>query len=44
MKNESRWDYSTFSREQAQFEAQLKHDQFKRKINEKPRRKNKRRK
>lgn len=44
MKNDNYLSYSSLIREQARFDSQIKHDQFKRKINERPRRKNKRKK
>ncbi|WP_269544487.1 hypothetical protein [Carnobacterium pleistocenium] len=44
MKNDNYLSYSSNSRDQARFDAQIKHDQFKRKINERPKRKNKRKK
>lgn len=44
MKNDDYWSYSSFVRDQARFDAQIKHYQFKRKINERPRRKNKKKK
>lgn len=41
MKNDSYFSYSRAVREQNELDAQIKHDLFKRKINEKPRRKKK---